>query len=344
MTHVKTAKAVRPSQIRSIVGTALKAPPQPTNHLEYQGDLYTRATADGDYISSFVLQHNQEFIVEETYFYTPQRGTSPADGRRAAIERALSSASLACVSVVEGENGIGLSAVNMQTHTVVGELLRAGDSPFYLLRRSQVSSESPVRRRALELIMQERTRRGTQLMEESREESRALREQATSIAYISTDGSCRRFHSASYAWVRDDFTFATGKADATESTGAEIRAIIEAILANRATAHKIVIRSDSTEAIKLAQDAIAGKASSSIRSISYQQARLFSGRHKLPPIEFEWVRGHNGDTMNELADRLAILDRRLRNGGLTSVIRERARAVVEEERLNATRLDAPAVS
>ena len=56
------------------------------------------------------------------------------------------------------------------------------------------------------------------------------------------------------------------------------------------------------------------------------------GRVREGRVTVEWVRGHNGNRLNEAADRLAVLARRLNDAGLQTETRARVRRVLAELR------------
>lgn len=93
----------------------------------------------------------------------------------------------------------------------------------------------------------------------------------------------------------------------------------------------IIIRSDSQEALALIQriqaDPYAGPWTGAAVSEARAVIELLDGvSHR-----FEWVRGHNGDTRNEFADRLAVMARRHYEAGIDRPVRTRMTELIRGE-------------
>ncbi|MFC6011589.1 ribonuclease H family protein [Nocardia lasii] len=131
---------------------------------------------------------------------------------------------------------------------------------------------------------------------------------------VSTDGSCLRNPGGAigWAWVNHAGPADSGGAPTGTNQIAELRGILEAILAHPGT-EPMLIESDSQYAIKCASEWITswrrngwrtstGGAVKNVEIIK-QIDRAITTREG--PVRFRWVRGHVGNYFNEQADKLA---------------------------------------
>lgn len=131
---------------------------------------------------------------------------------------------------------------------------------------------------------------------------------------VSTDGSCLRNPGGAigWAWVGHNGSSACGGAASGTNQIAELRAVLEAIVAHPG-AEPLLIESDSLYAIKCASEWISGwrmngwrtSTGAAVKNVEIikQIDRSISGRPG--PVRFRWVRGHVGNYFNEKADALA---------------------------------------
>lgn len=126
---------------------------------------------------------------------------------------------------------------------------------------------------------------------------------------IATDASRGRNGAAGIAWISAEGRHASRMVDVNAIAEAEFLAIKFAIddAMSREPNRKIVILSDSQQAL----GALSGK-----RSPYWATGKLLSQLNQMRTvirdhgIQLKWVRGHSGDPLNELADRLAVHRRR----------------------------------
>ena len=125
-----------------------------------------------------------------------------------------------------------------------------------------------------------------------------------------TDGSIGwgRGKGASWAWARSDGRFGYGSLRTTDILVAELRGIHQLLLAAE-SGERLIVRTDSRSALhSLTREPGVGRSRHSntaenlVRSIKQSVARMGS-------VEFVWVKGHDGDPLNDAADRLARLAR-----------------------------------
>ena len=127
--------------------------------------------------------------------------------------------------------------------------------------------------------------------------------------YIATDASRGRNGAAGIAWISAEGRYNSRMIDVNAIAEAEFLAIKHAIddATSREPNRKIVILSDSRQAL----GALSGKRSphwaTGKRLSQLNQMRALIRDHG---IQLKWVRGHSGDPLNELADRLAVHRRR----------------------------------
>jgi ribonuclease HI len=130
-----------------------------------------------------------------------------------------------------------------------------------------------------------------------------------------TDGSVGwgRGKGASWAWARNDGRYGYGTLRTTDVLVAELRAILQLLLSAEA-GERLRIRTDSRSALtSLTKDIGADRSRHSnavenlVRSIKQAASRMQS-------VEFVWVKGHDGDPLNDASDRLARLARQTATG------------------------------
>jgi ribonuclease HI len=93
----------------------------------------------------------------------------------------------------------------------------------------------------------------------------------------------------------------------------------------------LTVLTDSKDALDLLQRVAADYNLTGEDNDSLQECRRILGSARGIDITFEWVRGHNGHALNELADRLAVLARRNREMGVDEVTNARMVAAVRED-------------
>ncbi|MFD0360409.1 ribonuclease H [Nocardia sp. GCM10030253] len=131
---------------------------------------------------------------------------------------------------------------------------------------------------------------------------------------VSTDGSCLRNPGGAigWAWVNHQGAARSGGAASGTNQVAELRAVLEAILAHPGE-EPLFIESDSLYAIKCASEWISGwringwrtSTGAAVKNVELikQIDRAIATRPG--PVRFRWVRGHVGNYFNEQADKLA---------------------------------------
>lgn len=99
---------------------------------------------------------------------------------------------------------------------------------------------------------------------------------------------------------------------------AEMYAIYFALSRFRQHRGKLVIRTDSRKAIALARTAMDGHCHHAKPAVQHVQTllRTLQPRLEAKAIEFQWVKGHSGDLLNEVADTVAVLSRRHMQAGI----------------------------
>ncbi|MGV3114079.1 ribonuclease HI [Corynebacterium freneyi] len=126
---------------------------------------------------------------------------------------------------------------------------------------------------------------------------------------IATDASRGRRGAASIAWVTAEGRHATRMVDVSAIAEAEFLAIKAAIddAVSREPGRKIIILSDSRKALGALSGKWLPQWATGKRLAQLNQTRAHIRDHD---IQVKWVRGHAGDPLNELADRLAVHRRR----------------------------------
>ena len=133
---------------------------------------------------------------------------------------------------------------------------------------------------------------------------------------IATDASRGRRGAAGIAWVTSEGRHATRMVDVSAVAEAEFLAIKSAIddAVSREPGRKIVILSDSRKALGALTGKWLPQWATGKRLAQLNQTRDHIRDHD---IQLRWVRGHAGDPLNELADRLAVHRRRCTDCHLT---------------------------
>ncbi|QOD05706.1 RNase H family protein [Pseudarthrobacter sp. BIM B-2242] len=93
----------------------------------------------------------------------------------------------------------------------------------------------------------------------------------------------------------------------------------------------LTVLSDSKSALDLLARVTADEDVSGEDGDSVQECRRILGSARGADIRFEWVRGHDGHPLNEIADRLAVLARRNREMGVDDITGHRMLAGVRED-------------
>ena len=127
-----------------------------------------------------------------------------------------------------------------------------------------------------------------------------------------TDGACSGNPGpGGWAWALDETTFASGREDPSTNQRMEIRAALEAVLANDGP---LLVVSDSTYVVNCFRDRWwegwirRGWVNSARKPVANRDlwepfVELVRARGD---VTFRWIKAHAGHTMNELVDRLAV--------------------------------------
>ena len=127
-----------------------------------------------------------------------------------------------------------------------------------------------------------------------------------------TDGACSGNPGpGGWAWATRDGRQASGGESATTNQRMEIRAVLEAVTVLDGP---LVVVSDSTYVVNCFRDSwwrgwlARGWTNSAKRPVANQDLwePLITVYRNRNDIAFRWVKGHSGDTMNDLVDRLAV--------------------------------------
>ncbi len=133
-----------------------------------------------------------------------------------------------------------------------------------------------------------------------------------------TDGACSGNPGpGGWAWATEDGRQASGGADRTTNQRMEIEAALEAV---RALDGPLVVVSDSTYVVNCFRDSwwkgwiARGWTTSARKPVANRElweplVQLVRDRGD---VSFRWVKGHSGDPMNDLVDRLAVAASRAR--------------------------------
>lgn len=129
---------------------------------------------------------------------------------------------------------------------------------------------------------------------------------------VFTDGACAGNPGpGGWAWALDETTWASGGEAASTNQRMEVRAAFEAVRANPGP---LVVVSDSTYVVNCFRDAWwkgwlqRGWTNSARQPVANRDlwepfVELVAGRDD---VAFRWVKGHSGNRMNDLVDRLAV--------------------------------------
>ncbi|MER7452440.1 ribonuclease H family protein [Nocardia beijingensis] len=131
---------------------------------------------------------------------------------------------------------------------------------------------------------------------------------------VSTDGSCLRNPGGAigWAWVNHQGSSASGGAASGTNQVAELRAVLEAIVAHPGS-EPLLIESDSLYAIKCASEWVSGwrlngwrtSTGGAVKNVELVRQIDQAIASRPGPVRFRWVRGHVGNYFNEQADALA---------------------------------------
>lgn len=138
----------------------------------------------------------------------------------------------------------------------------------------------------------------------------------TGAIEVYTDGACRGNPGpGGWAWARDEEIWGSGHEAQSTNQRMEIRAAYEAALAHPGP---LLVVSDSTYVVNCFRDEWwkgwlrRGWVNSTKKPVANRDLwepfiELVAGREASDsPVAFRWVKGHSGDPMNELVDRLAV--------------------------------------
>jgi ribonuclease HI len=127
-----------------------------------------------------------------------------------------------------------------------------------------------------------------------------------------TDGACSGNPGpGGWAWGTQDGRRASGGAPATTNQRMEIQAALEAVIALEGP---LIVVSDSTYVVNCFRDAwwrgwlTRGWVNSAKKPVANRDLwePLITAVRDRGDISFRWVKGHSGDPMNDLVDRLAV--------------------------------------
>jgi len=148
---------------------------------------------------------------------------------------------------------------------------------------------------------------------------------------VATDASARRGTApAAAAWVRQDGVFATEVIDTCDISTAELAAVAMALEAHHRHRGRLLVKADSRDALAMARSALAGQIDART-ALARRYQRAIAGSRLRGQVRLEWVKGHHGDRLNEIADALAVMARRHHDAGFAPAAhRVRARTTVDE--------------
>jgi len=135
---------------------------------------------------------------------------------------------------------------------------------------------------------------------------------AAGVLEVWTDGACSGNPGpGGWAWATRDGRQASGGAAATTNQRMEIRAALEAVTALDGP---LVVVSDSTYVVNCFKDAwwrgwiARGWVNSAKKPVANRDLwePLITAVRARDDVTFRWVKGHSGDPMNDLVDRLAV--------------------------------------
>lgn len=130
-----------------------------------------------------------------------------------------------------------------------------------------------------------------------------------------TDGSIGwgRGKGASWAWARDDGRYGYGTLRTTDILVAELRAIHQLLLTAE-PGERLRIRSDSRSALNSLTKAVGTERTRHSNAVENLVRSIKQAAARMQSVEFVWVKGHDGDPLNDAADRLARLARQTATG------------------------------
>lgn len=129
---------------------------------------------------------------------------------------------------------------------------------------------------------------------------------------VYTDGACSGNPGpGGWAWATADGRQASGAEAATTNQRMEIRAALEAV---RSLSEPLVVVSDSTYVVNCFRDAwwrgwlARGWLNSQKKPVANRDLwePLIEAVRQRGDVTFTWVKGHSGNPMNDLVDRLAV--------------------------------------
>ena len=152
---------------------------------------------------------------------------------------------------------------------------------------------------------------------------------------VATDGSVERGRrGAGAGWVNSWGEYGHLKVDTSDIRVAEVAAIAHALSHTSKTATRVTVRADSRAAIAVAIQALRfGPTTGPVQvpAKMHQHVVAIHEAGKRLTVRVEWVRAHNGDPMNETADRLAVLARRAIRAQLDpAAVEETAQQIVAD--------------
>ncbi len=142
--------------------------------------------------------------------------------------------------------------------------------------------------------------------------ARAPKAAPSAALEVWTDGACSGNPGpGGWAWATKDGRQASGGARATTNQRMEIKAALEAVLALDGP---LVVVSDSTYVVNCFRDAgwkgwlARGWVNSAKKPVANRDLwePLIAAVRDRGDVTFRWVKGHSGDPMNDLVDRLAV--------------------------------------
>jgi ribonuclease HI len=163
-----------------------------------------------------------------------------------------------------------------------------------------------------------------------------LKVSGSSHLLIATDGSVDRGHrGAGVGWVDSWGGYGLGMEDTSDILVAELGAIARALRAAPKEATRITVRSDSQAAVGICVRALRRGVLTGLNVPSKGHVHV-SAIHEVGQrrdVRVKWVRGHCGDPMNEVADRLAVLARRSARARLGVYATEKMAARIVEDHM-----------
>ncbi len=130
-----------------------------------------------------------------------------------------------------------------------------------------------------------------------------------------TDGSIGwgRGKGASWAWARDDGRYGYGTLRTTDILVAELRAIHQLLISAEA-GERLRVRTDSKSALTCLTKNTGTERTRHSNAVENLVRSIKQAASRMHSVEFVWVKGHDGDPLNDAADRLARLARQTATG------------------------------